>query len=225
MKKILTLLVSVYSLTSAAGAATIALWTFESPGIPPAGSSNSFAGMLPEVGSGFASGFHANPTNVFSILAGNGSAQSLNANRWTPGDYWQFQVSTLGFTDIQLSFAQTANLVGATNFTLSYSLDGTAFSPVLSFYPVLIQSVAPWNTVTPNPASISSLDLSGISTLDNAPEVYFRLVSNLGTFAANAQGRIDDFQVTASVIPEPGNLFLAGLASLAFFGRRHRTKH
>src|SRR5690242_3123267 len=74
-------------------AATIATWTFETTAPATAGP------FAPEVGAGAATGFHAGAT-TYSSPAGNGSAKSFSSNTWAVGDYYQFQVSTLGQQDI-----------------------------------------------------------------------------------------------------------------------------
>jgi len=223
MNQILVLLASGCLLACTANGATVSLWTFESPNIPLTVVGNTIGGLLPAVGSGSAMGFHASAATQFSAGNGNGSATSLMANQWTPGDYWQFQVSTLGFADIHLSFDQIGNYFGATNFNLSYSLDGVSFTTFLSSYPVVPEFISgPWNSTAANPLSVRNVDLSAVSLLDNAPNVYFRLVNNVDAPFDDATGQIDNFQVTASAIPEPGHLVLLGLTTLLVLGQRQR---
>lgn len=218
------ILIALASISLVAGklnGATIALWTFESPNVPPTVTGNTVTGLLPAVGSGSAMGFHASASTLFSPATGNGSATSLFANTWTPGDYWQFQVSTVGFTDIHLSFAQSGNYQGATNFNLLYSLDGTSFTTILSQYLVVPEFIGgPWDSTTPKALSIMNVDLSAISLLDNASSVYFRLENNIDVPYEDGTGQIDDFHVTGTVIPEPSNLLLPGLATLLILTRR-----
>lgn len=222
MKKLLLLLIGVSSLAVRANADTIAWWTFESPNIPPTVVGSSITGLLPSVGSGTASGVHANAATTFSTAVGNGSANALSANNWTVGDYWQFRVSTTGFKDIQLSFAQRGDSTGPTNFNLAFSLDGANFTTALSFYTVRADnSGGGWSAGSPNAVTVRSVDLTSYSQLNNASDVYFRLTSNIFGPAAST-GRIDDFQVTATAIPEPTHLLLPGLAVLAFCRRFRR---
>ncbi len=58
--------------------------------------------ISPEIGSGMATGFHAASTSLWSGPAGNGSPKSLSSNMWGVGDYYQFQVSTLGAPNVAL---------------------------------------------------------------------------------------------------------------------------
>jgi len=75
----------------------------------PACSRRLSAGPVsPEIGSGSASGSHAGAA-TYSSPTGNGSAKSYSANAWAVNDYWQFQVSTVGYTNITLSYDQTSS--------------------------------------------------------------------------------------------------------------------
>ena len=60
--------------------------------------------------------------------AGNGSAHSFSSNVWAVGDYYQFQVSTLGQSQIGLVFDQTSSSTGPGNFKVQYSTNGTTFT-------------------------------------------------------------------------------------------------
>ncbi len=202
-------------------AATIARWTFESPNIPPSTTGTTISGLAPNIGSGTASGFHADSTTLFSTAIGNGSANSLSANRWSSGDYWQFQVGTLNFIDVQVSFAQRSDNIGPTNFTFAYSLDGSTFTTIgPNFFQVRADnSGGAWNFSTGNPNTIMTFDLSATNVLENMPNVYFRL-SALFTAPNSGTSRVDDFSITATAVPEPAGLALIGVTALLFC-RRH----
>lgn len=152
MKKLILLLVASRLIPLIGHAATIASWTFESPNIPPTVVGATISGISPAIGSGSASGFHEDSTTTFSTAVGNGSANSLSADHWSPGDYWEFHVSTIGFVNLQLSFAQRADSTGPTNFTLAYSLDDTTFTTIgpSSFQVRADNSGGAWNSSTPN---------------------------------------------------------------------------
>ena len=136
MKKTAFLAGLTLAIASSAQAATIASWGFE-VNVPSPVTGGAITGLLPDIGSGSAVGLHftngTGPTS-FTVPVGNGSAHSLNADHWTPGDFWQFHVSTLGFQHIQLSFDQAASGTGATNFDLQFSTDGITYNTVLSHY-------------------------------------------------------------------------------------------
>jgi hypothetical protein len=205
---------------STARAATVALWTFESPNIPPTVTGTSISGLAPNAGSGTASGVHASGSSVFSSAIGNGSAHALSANNWAPGDYWEFHVSTVGFTDLQLSFAQRSDNIGPTNFSLTYSLDHITFTTIgPSFFEVRADnSLGTWNSSTSNTNTIKTFDLSATNVLENAPDVYFRLTSTFGN-PPSGTSRIDDFSIMATAIPEPNRLALVALLALLVSSR------
>src|SRR3954453_15706128 len=100
MKKILSLAGLALAIAFSAQAQTTnTLWTFETSAPVTAGP------VSPEIGTGSGIGFHAGAV-TYSSPAGNGSAKSYSANTWAVGDYWQFQVSTVGFSNIGISYDQ-----------------------------------------------------------------------------------------------------------------------
>lgn len=213
----------------------IAQWTFQSAlstnniigaGLTPSGTQS---GILADFGTGTASGSHATTTSAWSIPVGNGSANSWSANNWSVGDYFQFQVSTLAFQNIQISFDQTSSGTGPRDFGLFYSTDGTTFTQFGANYLVLGNGTAPnasWSSATANSAYSYSFDLSAITALNNSSADYFRLVdmsttsTGGGTVGTGGTDRVDNF--TVSTVPEPATLALMGLglAALVTFRRK-----
>jgi hypothetical protein len=117
--------------------AQIAQWTFESLSLSPAvTNSTSLFNVTSEVGIGIASSVHASNT-TFSLPSGNGSAKSISAIRWTVGDYWQFQTSTIGFSNIMVSWDQVSSGTGPGRGRLEYSTDGSSFTPFGGVYNIL----------------------------------------------------------------------------------------
>src|ERR1041384_5635300 len=175
MKHTSILATILFGVLSCSQAATIALWTFESPNTPSPTTNLTISGVLPATGSGTLSGVHAGLT-VFYPQAGNGSTYSLGADSWLPGDYWQVHVSTRGLDHIQLSWDQNTNPYGPTNFNLGFSTDGATFTTIAPFIPV---STIGWQLNTRDPNATVSFNLSSWTALNDAPDVYFRLSSNL----------------------------------------------
>ena len=218
---ILGLLASIFvssSITSAS-AATIASWTFETS-IPATAGPH-----LPELGAGSATGVHSAGVTTYTSPSGNGSAASWNSNNWTVGDYYQFQVSTLGLSGVTFAWDQTRSSSGPgfqnvtdPNFKLEYSTDGVNFLNHVNY----LVPVVTWNNTTSNPATQFSQDLSAITTLNNQSAVYFRLTSILPRQASSPNGtsRVDNVTVTA--IPEPACLILAVASLLLAAVRRDR---
>ncbi len=203
---------------------TLAQWTFESSVPTTAGP------FAPEVGSGSALGFHASPSVVYSNPVGNGSAESFSSNFWSIGDYYQFQVSTVGYSGINLSWDQASSNTGPRDFKLSYSLDGSGFTDHDDYMVLANASPNPvWNSSTASSTYNISYDLSSIFALNNQSTVYFRLV-DISTFSANGgtvgtagTNRIDNFTVTAVPEPETYAMFLAGLGLVGLLAR-HQTR-
>jgi hypothetical protein len=175
-------------------------------------------------------GSQASAQSDWTTPAGNGSANSLSVNTWAVGDYFQFQLSTIGFTGLGVSFDQASSSTGPRDFDFAYSTDGSVFTTFAS-YSVLQNGLAPnasWNGTTPSTAYSFAFDLSGISAIDEQASVYFRLINSSttsaggGTVASTGTDRVDNFTVY-SPVPEPSTAALLGLGLLAFGFIRRRN--
>lgn len=219
----------------AASAAIIAQWTYEAN--TPADLSNSAAGptVLADFGVGTGTAAHATANADWTTPAGNGSANSLSVNEWAVGDYFQYEVSTVGYTGITLSWDQTSSSTGPGVFDLEYRVGNTGpFTTFVNDYAVLPNQVAApgagtWGSVTAIPAYSYFSDLSAITALDNQPIVQFRVTMATtadstppGTVATGGTSRIDNF--TVSAIPEPSSIALGALSCVGLFGYRLRRK-
>ncbi|MBE0540524.1 MAG: PEP-CTERM sorting domain-containing protein [Verrucomicrobia bacterium] len=231
MKKLIILLSALtVSTVISTRADILAQWTFEINTPADLADSTTISGIAADIGSGTASGVHASAVSDWSTPAGNGSANSLSVNNWGVGDYFQFQVSTVGYTGIGLSFDQTSSSTGPRDFELAYSTDGSLFT-VHSPYTVLQNGLTPnasWNNTTASSAYSFAFDLSAVSALDNQATVYFRLVNSSDTavngnpVALTGTDRVDNFTVL-SPVPEPSTAVLAilgGLLGFAFLRRK-----
>ncbi len=203
-----------------ADAETIAEWTFEDSYSyiqASSGPGTALTGVPAEVGSGTASGLHSSSSTKWTAPIGNGSSHSLSANNWSEGDYYEFETSTVGFDNITVSYDQTSSSTGPGSFSLQYSTDGQDFTP---FQGYSVQenggSHGSWNTTSSNPAYCYSFDLSPVAELNNAANVYFRLVNAAGTtpsggnIGAGGADRIDNFTIGVAAVPEPHGLFILG---------------
>jgi hypothetical protein len=214
----------------------IAQWTFENPPTDLT-DSVSIGGIIADVGTGVASGVHAGAATDWTTPSGNGSANSLSSNTWAVGDFYQFEVNTVNFTGITLSWDQTSSSTGPGVFNLEYRVGNSgAFSNGLNDYVVLPNQVASpglgsWSPTTAIPGYGFNVNLSAIAGLDNQPLVQFRLVMATdadstppGTVAAGGTSRVDNFTVIGiSAVPEPSSMALLGLAGASVsFGRRFR---
>jgi len=229
MKKLVLLLSSASAMvvTSLQAQTTIAQWNFSDFG---ANVTNTTFGPVAATAGVNASGavltgVHSNAASVWSHPAGNGNADSLSANNWTTGDYFQFRFSTLTFSNIGMAWSQARSSTGPTNFSLRYSTDGSSFTTFTNY--TVLQSGgggAPgtWSGTVSNSIYVLSYDMSSITALDNQADVYFRLVSEQ-TAATAGTVRIDDITITG--VPEPSTYAMLALAGAGFAGyviRRRR---
>ena len=185
-------------------ASTLAKWTFETSqpsGTPGAGI--WITNIVPEIGSGTASGLHAGNA-VYTSQVGNGSAKSLSSTLWAVGDFYQFAVSTVAFQSISVSFDQISSGTGPGRFVLQYSTDGVTFTQFGSSTYTVVSSPS-WSSTTTNTTTTAfSFDLSSVTALNNASIVYFRLVdasttsAGGGTVGTSGTDRVDNFAVSAS---------------------------
>ncbi len=212
MKKILLTLTAIAATAFAAQAqTTIANWTFEPDPLPVNVTNSAIGPFSATVGAGSVTGLHASNNTAWSSPAGNGSSNSLSVNSWTSGDYFQFQFSTLAFSNIAITWSQTRSGTGPTNFSLRYSTDGTSFT---SFTNYSVAQVT-WSNSAINITSVFSSDLSSITALNEQADVYLRLVSEQ-TAASGGTGRIDDITITG--VPEPSTYAMLALAGAGFAG-------
>lgn len=187
---------------------TLAHWTFETTA-PVLNNSMAITNLLAELGLqanvAVASGFHASADTDYSSPAGNGSSKSFSSNTWAVGDYYQFVVSTTGFSDIAVSWDQTGSSTGPGDFALEYSTDGTNFTSLPNYS--IVKSVTPniiyedattgagWMTNKRATNTSLTYDLSTITTLNGLTSVTFRITCKTAPSAAGGTGRLDNVKV------------------------------
>jgi hypothetical protein len=214
---VLLLLVSSHQLQ-----AQHAAWYFESGGITGTGS--SLSGIPAEFGSGTASAFHASSLTSWSSPVGNGSSHSWSANQWAIGDYWQFQISTIGAAPDFITYDQTRSVTGPAQFELSYSTDGVNFSSFPS-YTVLTNSTSsnnsgtghsttPWNTSSYQTIFTLTNFPGSITSIQNAETVYFRVVCDSAPTSPGGTSQLDNFYIFSEPIPEPSAVSLFAASCL-----------
>jgi hypothetical protein len=196
-----------------------AQWSFEegAPFWTPADLTDSAVGPSALAGNGAQTnlatmmGVHASALSDWTTPVGNGSANSYSANNWGVGDYFQFQTSTTSVSDIGLQFDQVSSSTGPRDFKVQYSTDGTLFTDFAS-YSVQVNAVPSWsgtanNFVQPIGLDTYSFDLTGVSAINNATNLYFRL-TNTSTVAARGDtvattgtDRVDNVTIYSSYDP------------------------
>jgi len=195
----------------------LAGWSFDSLSIPSGTTGTDYGPIASdgagEIFGGNAYGHHANSATTWSSPVGNGSAKSFSSNTWTPGDYYQFQTSTLGYEDILFGWDQTRSSNGPQTFDLEFSLDGINFSVVVDDYTV---AYVTWSSVPPPKPESTFGPFAIPAAADNQPVVYFRLTSQVTPSHTAGTNRVDNILVYGTLIPEPAGLLLlaAGLWTL-----------
>ena len=142
-----------------------------------------------------------------------------------PEDYWELDLSTEGYQDLQLRFdyrlTSTTALLGPTELTIAWSVDGGDLTEIDTY---TLTRNNEWHEFT--------LDLSSISALENAANIQLRGTwSNDGSIISGSStpsARLDNLQLTGSefqAVPEPGSfvLCLGGLVMLGI--GRLRLRH
>jgi len=218
-------LVAGAALTSSASATIVAGWTITTAF--PTGAGNVPTGQTYSVGAADQGvqtagselrSFHTNPAATYTSPAGNGSQYAFSSNNWGIGDYYEARVSTLGYSDIQISWDQARSSTGPSSFELVMSTDAGASFTLVGAYTVLQSggggSPGTWSSTTYNPLYTTTLAVAGA---DDQALVIFRFRS-LVAGAATGSNRIDN--VFISSIPSPGALALLGVAGLAARRRR-----
>ena len=153
--------------------------------------------------------FAAGTTN--NARLGDAAGQSLSLQGGTStannGRNVTFNVSTLGFANIVVSFATQGTSTGFNNNQFQYSLDGVTF---VDFGPAYTPATA-FGSV---PLVFTLTTIAGLNDNVNAA---FRIVFN-GASSATGTNRLDNFVVegSPSSVPEPTTaiLLLSGLSGL-----------
>jgi hypothetical protein len=187
------------------GQTTTASWGFQGVAISGTGTAPTVTGSTAAdagaltAGSAF-TGFHAAAAAAWSNPAGNGSTQSFSSNNWAIGDYYQFQFATTGYTGISIVWDQIGSGTGPRDFKVQYSTDGTNFTDATGTNSTYLVLNAPaFNSTTGVTDHTRTLDLTGVTALNNKAAVYIRLVctstinTNGGAVATTGTGRVDNF--------------------------------
>jgi hypothetical protein len=133
------------------------------------------------------------------------------------GAQMQIVLDLRGVTDVSSDFTLTLRNVANTEYdsqdiTLEYSTDGTSFSTFGT-------KTLPTST---DAADLYSWDLSSVSAIEDTNNVTLRWSFPDVTTESNPNFRLDNFQVSATVIPEPSAGLLVLFSAAAFFTRRRR---
>src|ERR1044072_4442238 len=210
---LICLLLLLVAASQAAFADELAIWNFNDSDLNVDHGSGTLSSNLNVVNILFAAG----PTNNARLGDVAGQALSLQGGTSTAnnGRNITFNVSTLGFSDIIVSFATQGTSTGFNSNQFQYSIDGSTF----------VNFCAPFTPATAFGSVPLVFSLASIAGLNDNPNAAFRIVFN-GATSSTGTNRLDNFVVeaTPSGIPEPTSaiLLLTGLSSL--YGVRKRKR-
>lgn len=200
--------------SQAARADEIALWNFNDSNLNVDRGAGTIATNIVAANILFAAGTTNNARDgdaagqALSLQGGTGTANN--------GRHLTFNVSTVGFSNIVVSFATQGTATGFNSNQFQYSLDGITF---VNFGP-------PYTPASAFGSAPIVFSLAGIAGLNDNANAAFRIVFN-GASSATGTNRIDNFVVEGSPsgIPEPTTavLLLSGLTGL-YRLRKRRTK-
>ena len=161
--------------------------------------------------------FAAGTTNNARLGDVAGQSLSLQGGTGTAnnGRNITIAVSTLGFTNISVSFATQGTSTGFNSNQFQYSLDGLTFT----------NFGAPFTPPSAFGSTPVVFNLSAITGLNNNPNAAFRIVFS-GATSSTGTNRLDNIVVegTNATVPEPTTalLMLTGLTGLLSLKRRRQ---
>ncbi len=203
-----------FTASQAALADELAIWNFNDSDLNVDHGSGTLISNLNVVNLLFAAG----TTNNARLGDAAGQALSLQGGTGVAnnGRNITFNVSTVGFSNIVVSFATQGTSTGFNSNQFQYSLDGINF---IDFGP-------PYTPAAVFGTLPLVFTLTSIVGLNNNPNAAFRIVFN-GATSSTGNNRIDNIVVegTSATIPEPTTalLLLSGLGGLyKMRNKRHK---
>lgn len=167
----------------------------------------SFNTSLVSPANGTVGAFTGTPLNSLESASVNGALAVIGGigSVTTNGGWVQFAISMTGLQDLEVSFATRGTSTGHRAGQLSWSTDGTSFT----------NFGAAWDGGASSSFFLVQRDLSGISALNDAANVFVRLTLS-GATGTSGNNRIDNVQFNATplVIPLPPAAW-AGLSTMA----------
>lgn len=203
--------------SQAAQADELAVWNFNDSNLNVDHGSGTLTTNIISTNVSFAAGTTNNARQgdiagqALSLQGGTGTANN--------GRNLTFNVSTLGFSNILVSFATQGTSTGFNSNQFQYSLDGVSF----------IDFGSPYIPATAFGAVPLVFSLAAIVGLNDNPNAAFRIVFN-GASSSTGNNRIDNIVVEgtsteSATIPEPTSvlLLLSGLGGIYKIRRRRKT--
>jgi hypothetical protein len=203
-----------FAASHAAVADELAVWNFNDSNLNVDHGSGTLSSNIAAANISFAAGTTNNARQgdtagqALSLQGGTGTANN--------GRNITFNVSTVGFSDIVVSFATQGTSTGFNSNQFQYSLDGISF----------IDFGSPFAPATAFGSLPVVFSLAAIVGLNNNPNAVFRIVFN-GATSSTGNNRIDNLvvegtSIDVSEVPEPTSVLLlvSGLGGLYKLRRR-----
>lgn len=180
--------------------------------------------------------------------AGTPNGWSTNAPIGTQGA--MFSSSTAGYTGIKVSFDLFTTAQAEANIAFLYTTDGSTWTPAAMTYTGALSTQSQNNSSSPLTLigpylqlkqsgggwyNQISVDLSSISAANNDPNFALEIVNaststdninQTGGIYNNSSGnwRLDNIEVTGSVVPEPSTVAMLGFGLAGLLGARRFRK-
>ncbi len=204
----------LFFVSQAAQADEIAIWNFNDSNLNVDHGAGTLTSNFVAANILFAAGTTNNARQgdvagqALSLQGGTGSINN--------GRNITFNVSTVGFSNIVVSFATQGTSTGFISNQFQYSLDGITF----------VNFGASYTPATAFGSVPLTFSLAGIDGLNDNANAAFRIVFN-GATSSTGTNRIDNFVVegTPSGVPEPTTavLLLSGLSGIYGLRKRKRS--
>lgn len=203
----------LFCVAPAVSADEIAVWNFNDSNLNVDRGKGAISTDINSVNIQFAAGTANNARQgdvagqSLSLQGGSGTANN--------GRHLTFNISTLGFSNIVVSFATQGTSTGFNSNQFQYSLDGITF----------VNFGLPYTPAAAFGSTPMVFTLASVVGLNDNPNAAFRIIFN-GATSATGTNRIDNFVVegTPPGIPEPATavLLITGLSGL--YGMRKRRQ-
>src|SRR4026207_1730651 len=202
--------------SQAARADELAVWNFNDSNLNVDHGSGTLTTTINAANVSFAAGTTNNARQ--GDIAGQALSLQGGTSTANNGRNITFNVSTLGFSNIVVSFATQGTSTGFNSNQFQYSLDGISF----------IDFGSPFSPATAFGTVPIVFSLAAIVGLNNNPNAAFRIIFN-GATSSTGNNRIDNIivegtSVATSEVPEPASvlLLMSGLGGLYKLKRRKK---